>query len=131
MLGLPLPKPSASDLFDPEKFAASSVVFFSFVLQVLVTRTSFRPHVLSHTLGRPRLAPKPVVKVFAAAMSNKDVAMLPRPLMSGKRVDGAVHRRWLQKLSGSLAAVPLTVRGGEKERRRHSESQHEAVRQDG
>ena len=77
------------------------------------------------------MAPKPVVKVLAAAMSNTDVAMPPRPLMSGKRVDVAVYRRWLQKLSGSLAAVPLTVRGGEKERRRHSESQHEAVRQDG
>ena len=77
------------------------------------------------------MAPKPVVRSFAAAMSSADAAMPPQPLMSGKRVDGTVHRRLLQKLSGSLAAVPLTVRGGEKERRRHSESQHEAVRQDG
>ena len=131
LLGRLLPKPSASDLLNPEKFAASSVVFFSFVLQMLVTRTCFRPHVLSHKLGRPRLAPKPVVKIFAAAMSSTDAAMLPQPLMSGKRTACTVHRRLLQKLSGSLAAVPLTVRGVVKERRRLTDSQHGAVCQDG
>ena len=71
------------------------------------------------------------MKVLAAAMSNPKAAMLPQPLMSGIRVDGTVHRRSLQKLSGSLAAVPLTARGGEKERRSHTESQHEAVRRTG
>ena len=71
------------------------------------------------------------MKAFAVAMSSADAAMPPQALMSGKRVDGTVHRRLLQKLSGSLAAVPLTVRGGVKERRRHTDSQHGAVRQDG
>ena len=57
--------------------------------------------------------------------------MLPQPPVSGNRVDVAVHRCSLQKPSGSLAAVPLTARGGEREEWRHTESQHEAVRQDG
>ena len=118
-------------ILTPENFDALSLVYSSFVLQMLVNKTRFRPHVLSHTLWRPRLAPKPVVITFAAAMSNTDVAMPPQPLLSGIRVDGAVHRRLLQKHSGSLAAVPLTVRGGVRRRRRHTESQHEAVRQDG
>ena len=132
MLGLPLSKPSASDHLTPEKFVALSLLSSRLFLELLVHRTCFRPHVLSHTLGRPRLAPKPVVESpFAAAMSNTDVALLPQPLMSGKRVDVAIHRRLLQKLSGSRAAVPLTVRGGVRRRQRHTKSQHKAVRQDG
>ena len=68
---------------------------------------------------------------FSASLSSTDAAVLPQPLMSGKRTACTVHRLSLQKLSGSQAAVPLTVRGVARERRRHTRSQHGAVSQVG
>ena len=60
MLGLPLSKLPPANL-TPE---ISASVTWLLLVRSLDARQdhSFRPHVLSHTLGRPRLAPKPVVK---------------------------------------------------------------------
>ena len=105
LLGRLLPKnrPPAISL---QKIAASVTPFLSFVCWILVTLVHLRLHTLSHKLGIPRLAPKPLVKFSLRLLSNNEVAARPQPLKSGIAWLARRYRLLLQNIS--VAASQLS-----------------------